>query len=296
MLSILIPVKDYNCSLLIEALHAQGERLQVPYEILIGEDGSSQELLTLNAIADRLPNCRRIIKETNVGRAAIRNLLAAEAQYPNLIFIDCDAAVERENFLADYLQALKECPVVCGGLYHPDKQPGGNCSLRYKYEKQADKFRDAATRSKAPYDKFTTFCFAIRREVFEAIRFDTSITEYGYEDALFGKELKRRSIAIKHIDNPLMHTGLEENRIYLSKIERSLHTLAGIKEKIGSTALTNAAGRLERSHLTWLFMIFWRAAKPLIVKNLLGTAPSLKALNIYKLGYYIQCRRGKQIQ
>ena len=75
MLSILIPVKDYNCSLLVEALHAQGERLQVPYEILIGEDGSSQELLTLNAIADRLPNCRRIIKETNVGRAAIRNLL-----------------------------------------------------------------------------------------------------------------------------------------------------------------------------------------------------------------------------
>lgn len=296
MLSILIPVKDYNCSPLIETLHSQGERLQAPYEILIGEDGSSKELLALNAIADRLPNCRRIIRERNVGRAAIRNLLASEAQYPNLIFIDCDAAAEREDFLSAYSEALKECPVVCGGLYHAERQPAGNCTLRYRYEKKADRLRDAATRSKTPYDKFTTFNFAIKREVFEQIRFDESITEYGYEDALFGKELKERGIAIKHIDNPLMHTGLEDSKIYLSKVERSLHTLARIKDKIGSTTLTNAAVRLERCRLTWLFMAFWRTARPLLVKNLLSTAPSLKALNIYKLGYYIQCKRDKQIQ
>ena len=58
MLSILIPVKNFNCSELITALHKQGEALGFPYEILIAEDGTDKEKLHLNAVADNLKNCR----------------------------------------------------------------------------------------------------------------------------------------------------------------------------------------------------------------------------------------------
>ena len=74
MLSILIPTKDYNCRILVEALSRQGELLAVPYEILLGEDGSSCEGVELNRPLSGLPGCRIIEYKENQGRARIRNI------------------------------------------------------------------------------------------------------------------------------------------------------------------------------------------------------------------------------
>ena len=291
MLSILIPVKNFNCSRLIEALHEQGEALGFPYEILIAEDGTEKSNLHFNSIADTLTNCRRIVKDFNIGRAAIRNLLAAEAQHPSLLFIDCDAVVEKEDFLKTYALALKSHKVVCGGLYHAKSIPNKHCTLRYIYEKKADKTRDALTRSKAPYSRFTSFNFAIDKALFNSILFDTSITRYGYEDVLFGKELERRHIEIQHIDNPLLHSGLEENAVFLEKTEQALLTLDDIKEKIGSTPLLETVNSLNSCHLTGLFMKYWKCNRERLRKNLLSNNPSLLKFNIYKLGYYLSLSR-----
>ncbi len=291
MLSVLIPVKNFDCSVLIEVLHKQGEALGYPYEIIIAEDGTENSMLHLNAVADKLTHCRRIVKDTNIGRAAIRNLLASEAQYPNLVFIDCDAVVERAGFLKTYATALAGHKVVCGGLHHPEKMPDNHCSLRYRYEKEADRRRDALTRSKAPYDRFTSFNFAISKDVFNSILFDTSITRYGYEDVLFGKELEKRQIEIFHIENRLLHSGLEENGIFLEKTEQALATLFEIKDKVGDTPLLHTVNKLERYHLTSLFMRYWKCNRERLRKNLIGNSPSLLKFKIYKLGYYISLSR-----
>lgn len=291
MLSILIPAKDYDCHTLIEELHKQGESLGVPYEILIGEDGTDEENLHLNAVADTLAHCRRIVKKTNIGRAAIRNLLAAEAQYPSIIFIDCDAVVEKDDFLYSYAEALKECDVVCGSLYHANEQPNDDCSLRYRYEKEADKQRDAIIRSKAPYDRFATFNFAIKKDIFTSILFNESITRYGHEDTLFGKELERRGIPIRHIDNKLLHNGLESNATFLAKSEQALATLLTIEDKIVSTPLLATLRKLRALHLEGVFMIYWNLRKESLRKNLLGKKPSLTKFKIYKLGYYISLHK-----
>lgn len=295
MLSILIPTKDYDCHILVEELHRQGESLGLPYEIIIGEDGTAEENLRQNTMADSLTHCRRIIKKTNIGRAAIRNLLARESRYPNLIFIDCDAVVEKDDFLRLYADALKDYDVVCGALYHANEQPNDECSLRYRYEKEADKQRDAVTRSKAPYDKFTTFNFAIKKDIFTSILFNESITRYGYEDALFGKELKRRGIPIRHIDNKLLHSGLESNAVFLAKSEQALATLHSIEDRMGSTPLLAALRKLRALHLESIFMIYWNLRKESLRKNLLGRKPSLTKFKIYKLGYYISLQKKKEI-
>lgn len=291
MLSILIPTKDYDCHILVEELHRQGESLGLPYEIIIGEDGTAEENLRLNRMADSLTHCRRIIKKTNIGRAAIRNLLARESRYPNLIFIDCDAVVEKDDFLRLYADALKDYDVVCGALYHANEQPNDECSLRYRYEKEADKQRDAVTRSKAPYDKFTTFNFAIKKDIFTSILFNESITRYGYEDALFGKELKRRGIPIGHIDNKLLHSGLESNAVFLAKSEQALATLLTIEDRMESTPLLATLRKMRALHLENIFMIYWNLRKKSLRRNLLGKKPSLTKFKIYKLGYYISLHR-----
>lgn len=292
MLSILIPTRNYDCRRLVEDLYKQGETLGLPYEIVVGEDGTSREALALNYAIERLPHCRRIILDKSIGRAAIRNMLADEALYNNLIFIDSDAVVEKKDFLEQYTIALQEHDVVCGGLYHADTMPDKNCALRFKYEKNADRHRSAEIRSKAPYDKFSTFNFAIRKEVFNSIRFNDGITRYGHEDTLFGKELEKHNAKISHINNQLLHNGLESSDTYLSKVEQSIESLIGIKEIIVSTPLLEAAKKLEKWHLTRFFILFWKTCRNQMRKNLTGNRPSLKILAIYKLGYY--CYHNRQ--
>lgn len=291
MLSVLIPVKNFDCSKLIKKLHKQGETLDCPYEIIVAEDGTDSSMLHMNAVADELTNCRRIVKDINIGRAAIRNLLASEARYKSLIFMDCDAVVEKKDFLKVYADALKKSKIVCGGLYHADELPDKECTLRYRYEKEADKTRDARTRNKAPYDRFTSFNFAIDKELFSSILFDTSITRYGYEDVLFGKELEKRGIEILHIENRLLHSGLEKNDVFLEKTELALATLSEIKDKIGDTPLLRTVDKLNRYHLVGLFMGYWKCNRKRLRKNLLGKSPSLLKFKIYKLGYYISLSR-----
>ena len=168
--------------------------------------------------------------------------------------------------------------------------PNKECALRYKYEKEADKYRDASTRNKSPYDKFTTFNFAIRREVFTSIFFNSGIKRYGYEDTLFGKELERCGYKIHHIDNKLLHNGLESSVLYLAKIEQSLITLKEIEKEIGSTPLLNAVATLRQWKMEKTFLFFWCCTKRLMRRNLTGSNPSLKIFNIYKLGYFLSLR------
>lgn len=286
MLSILIPTRDYNCRLLVEALLRQGERLSVPYEILLGEDGSSFEGVELNRPMSRFPKCRIIEYKENQGRARIRNRLAEEARYENILFIDSDAIVEKDDFLATYLQALHSHDVVCGGLYHPVLIPSPDCTLRYKYEKRADKKRSASVRSVHPYNDFSTFNFAIKRNLFLSVRFDENIKGYGYEDTLFGHQIKARGYNIKHIDNSLLHTGLESNKLYLRKVEQSLETLCSIREVIDTTPLLSAYHRLRSLGLVSFAAWMWRQAQSLLRENLMSNNPSLFLFNIYKLGYY----------
>ncbi|MBR5335926.1 MAG: glycosyltransferase [Bacteroidaceae bacterium] len=291
MLSILIPTKDYCCRTLVEELCRQANECGIDYEIIVGEDGSSPENMALNAPVAQLPYCRIVVRQPNVGRSRIRNILAQEARGKNIMFIDSDAAAEQNDILQLYTQALEEHRVVCGGLYHSKKPQDGNCSLRHRYELAADRQRSAKEREKVPYDRFSTFCFAIRRELFLNIGFDESIRNYGYEDTLFGYELRRRGVAIKHIDAPLLHIGLESNSVYLSKVEESLRTLLQLRDKIEPTTLLRCYARIESMHLTGAVALAWRMLRPVIRLNLLGRHPSLTLFNIYKIGYYCSISR-----
>lgn len=288
MLSILIPTYDYTCYKLVADLHQQAERLGVPYEILVAEDGSkSQVTIIANHKITELSHCRHIINRENRGHAGIRNFLARQAVYDWLLFLDSDAKVEKPDFLQSYLSLVNKADVIVGGLYHQTVNHDKNRSLRFKYEKLADQHRSAAERSLCPYGHFTTFNFLIRRSVFLCILFDENCHEYGYEDALFGVELERHHISILHIDNALLHQGLDTNESFLHKAEAALRTLHGLNGKMnGRSHVENAYKRLAHYRLGWLLRLNHRLLAPLMRRNLLSANPSLTLLNIYKLGYY----------
>lgn len=287
MLSVLIPTRNYNCYQLVVDLHRQGEGLQVPYEILVADDDSDESMKADNRRINDLPNCRYIELNTNLGRAAIRNYLAMEARFDYLLFIDSDAQVCSDTFLTVYLESLSQAKVVCGGIIHANELPSSEVTLRYSYEKKADEERLACCRQIHPYDKFSTFNFCIEKTLFFTILFDESLTGYGFEDTLFGKELGDRNVTVLHIDNPLIHLGLESNPIYLAKVETSLKNLYDLRQKmLPYSRLLKAQERVKKLRLVWVINGGWKLFSSLLRKNLLGRHPNLLLFSLYKLGYY----------
>ena len=287
-LSILIPVYNRDCSRLIEDLHIQGTELGIPYEIIVADDCSEdKETLESNRVAaGSLENCRFIGLSRNMGRAAIRNLLADESRYDRLLFLDCDSAVRDARFLRNYMDAADRASVVCGGAIHPDTLPEPGVELRWRYERKADRERAAEIRSRAPYARFTPFSFLIDRRVFMDIRFDESYSGYGYEDVQFGHELEKRGVSIIHIDNPLTHLGLEKNDVFLDKTRQAVVNAFSHREEIGdSSRLLNHYNRISRYKMLWVFRSIWRLSGRSMERNLLGNNPSLRIFSLYKLCY-----------
>ena len=287
MLSILIPTYNYDCTQLVKDLQLQAERSGIDYEIIVADDASPiQAYKEKNRAINALPHCRLIELEENIGRARIRNRLADEAQHEWLLFMDADAEVISDNFIADYLKHT-DADVVCGGLCHAETLPSPEVSLRYAYEKRADKKRAAHYRAERPYEQFITFCFMVRASLFHSIRFDDRITEYGHEDTLFGIELKQRRAKILHIDNPMRQGGIETNEEFIEKTRAALRNLSAMKETMqGHSALLSVYNLLKRFGLSTCVARWFVRKESTLTVHLTSTNAPLPLFFLYKLGYY----------
>ena len=292
MLSILIPTYNYDCTRLVNVLQRQAQQASIDYEIIVADDASSTYIYKdKNREINALHHCRLIELEENVGRARIRNLLADEAQGEWLLFMDCDAEVISDSFIVNYMTHA-DVDVIYGGQCVAPTLPSPEVSLRYAYEHRADRHRTARHRAKAPYERFTPFNFMIRRSVFQSIRFDEHITEYGHEDTLFGIALGERSISIRHIDNPLRHIGLESNELFLQKTRAALRNLASMESSMqGHSSLLKAYNLLHTIRLDHCIAQWFVRNEQSITSRLTGATPSLHLFLIYKLGYYCHVKR-----
>ena len=295
MLSILIPTYNYDCTRLVGDLHRQAERLGVTYEIIVADDASpSPAYRERNRAINALAHCRLIKLEENVGRARIRNRLADEAQHEWLLFMDADAEVMSDSFIANYLaHTTTGAEVICGGLCHADTLPSPEVSLSYAYERRADRRRAACYRAQRPYEQFTPFNFMIRRGTFLAILFCEAITDYGHEDTLFGITLAERHVPLTHIDNPLLHLGLEPNDIFLCKSRAALRNLATLQTTLeGHSSLLRAYHLLSRLGMSRLVARCYTRHERALATHLCGPRPCLTLFFLYKLGYYcqVQCQ------
>ena len=168
----------------------------------MADDGSTDAAAReCNRAIASLSNCRYVERSQNSGRAAIRNFLAREAQFEWLLFLDCDMTIRDARFLSRYLEhdgAL----VIDGGVAIGGDAERLQNNLRYRYEKEAEAMHTADKRQQTPYRDFHTANFCIRKDVMLECPFDERFRQYGYEDVLMGKQLRRQQITIAHIDNP----------------------------------------------------------------------------------------------
>ncbi len=294
MLSILIPVFNYDCSMLVMDLGYQAARLksrtteEFDYEIILADDASTDAAaVSANKKAIAAVHGRYIAQPDNMGRARTCNRLAREARMGFLLLMDCDAGVVADDFLARYWADRHLADVVCGALVNPPGRPRVGHELRYRYERAAEGRRPAAVRRQSPYANFTTFNVLFRRDVFTKVCFDERCVEYGYEDALMGLMFERAGISVAHTDNALMHMGIDTSISFLDKTETALRVLHRLGDPMQSHAgASRVCRRLQRYRLARPVAFAFRTLRGLMRANLLGRHPSVRLFQLYKLGYY----------
>jgi glycosyltransferase involved in cell wall biosynthesis len=293
-LSILIPTFNQVCTSLVESLASQASQIEgLDYEIIVADDGSTlSDSVETNKRINTIEHSRYLIRPQNVGRAAIRNILAQAACHEWLLFLDSDVAIMRADFLRTYLHTKDNAKVIYGGISIGGEAEQWSTNLRYRYEKSCEAHHVATLRSQHPYQSFRTTNFLVQRNVMLACPFDSHIKSYGYEDVLFGKELRRQDIRILHLDNQATYLDYEENEEFVGKTEESLRTLSAFANQLeGYSRLLAFAKRIHALHISALVLCVFKGMKTLWRRNLCGKAPSLLVFKLYKTGYFISIHR-----
>ena len=303
MLSILIPVYNYNAVSLVQTLHNQAISADIPFEILLLDDNSDENCRRENLSLKTLPYTTLFELPTKVGRAIARNYLAGQAKYDYLLFLDCDSEIIDNQFIARYLPYCKgKNTVVCGGTAYKLQKPQPDTCLRWVYGIKTET-KSAEQRNKVPNAKFSTFNFLISRELFLSVRFNELLRNYGHEDTLFGLELQKRNYIVAHIDNPLYHTGIDKNSVYLEKTRQGVENLKILLEKypdneelIQNVRLLKYYTVFEKYRITYCVLFFFQLGKKWLLLNLNSKNPNLTLFNVYKLGYLCSIKYRKKVE
>lgn len=294
MLSVNIPVYNVEITDLVLQLKNQAEKLEIPYEIRIYDDGSQVWFKEQNRKIAGLSNVIYFELEENVGRAVIRNQMGLDSAFEFLLFIDADSKLVSDNYLASYLEHVRENGVLCGGTVYSSQKPADPQKLlRWYYGSR----REAVPSGKRNQKKgfiITSNNFLIEKRVFEHIRFRENIRDYGHEDTLLGYDLFMANIKICHIDNPVEHTGLEDADIFLQKTRTALKNLRLISERMvyGDKVFMDKVHFLNRYRQIYrmvspaILRLFFRFFSRKLERNLTGQHPRLFLFDLYKLGVY----------
>jgi hypothetical protein len=96
-------------------------------------------------------------------------------------------------------------------------------------------------------------------------------------------------IPILHIDNAIIHLGIEKNEVFFEKVLESIAFRKKIlSEKTGIEKTNKLLAKyklIKKWHLHNLIKIAFSLTEPLLKKLILSKNPSLLSFDLYRLGY-----------
>ena len=295
MLSIVIPVYNYNVFPLVSELKKQADSLGIIYEILV-QDDVSQEFISENSQINSLKNCVFSINVENLGRGKNINSLYAKSKYNYVLIMEADALPENESYLKNYIELLSKSnhDVIFGGVKYPETIPPKENLLRWKYGINRE-IKSLSHRLKNNYDFVFTWNLLLKKEILLQFPFPEFIHEYGYEDFVFIENLRLNLVPITHIENCLIHHNSENNIDFIKKSERAVNNLHDLihfnKIDAKKIRLSNLYTILKKLHLTRIVKGTYLKTKKQILTNLTSENPNLYLLDFYKLGYYCNLKK-----
>lgn len=289
MISVLIPVYNYNIEKLISSLISQFKQINYDWEILLSDDASSSILLK-NQNSDFIKSLKSskieiYQQEVNVGNAANRNYLIEKAKFDWLLFLDADILPVKANFISTYLNAMQSISevIIAGNIIYDIQKPLPNL-LRWKYGKQKEQ-KPLEVRKNKSLLNCRGANFAIKRDVIEKFNFPILQEKYGFVDTRFFLQFKGNQIYV--LENPVYHLGIEENRVFLDKTKKAIANalfLMDTNKELSIKILLISKYKKIRMLRYFLSKIYLRFNQNFEL-NLLSKKPSVLLFQFYKLLY-----------
>lgn len=290
MLSIIIPSYQYPVYDLVKELHSQCSALAIPFEIIVRDDCSKNQFQ--NFKINQLSHSTYSISNKNIGLAQTRNYLISQAQFPWILLLDNDVMPKEDAFVKNYLQHTSSAhDIYFGGIAYKKTKPEANELLRWVYgiarEEQTAEYRNANQAH-----LFLSSNTLFKKQIFERISYDDSITQYGYEDLLFSKEALQKGFSVQHIENSVWHLKLDTSKEYLEKSKTALTTLhqliASNKLDWTDTGITRMHHQMKSKKALALLRLLNKVMglQKRFEKNLLSGKPKLKYFDLYRLLYF----------
>ncbi len=227
MISICIPIYNQDIRILVDTIVDQCKMEDVEFQVLCFDDFSLPEFKEINQEVALKLNVNYTELSENVGRAKIRNKMAKLARYDFMLFLDGDSGIEDDNFIANYVKWIYKTHIVFGGRIYESSPPEKDFKLHWEYGRKVES-QIANKRSRHPYRSFMSNNFLVTKEVMFKIPFDESISSYGYEDLEWAENAKKNGYHILHINNPVIHLGLESSTKFIQKTETSIENLVAL--------------------------------------------------------------------
>ncbi len=281
MISILIPCYNHDILDLVKTIHKQLKITKKKFEIICIEDGSINTFS--NVKIKKMSHVKYIHIRENIGRSKMRNFLANKANFKWLLFIDCDSKIEHEEFITNYIENTYDAQkIIYGETVYPKNKPKKNKMLHWKYGRKIE--------TKNKKNIFSSHHFLIHKTIFNKIKFNEELKNYGHEDTIFWIELKNKNYKFKFIKNPLTHIGLETNEKFIQKTKEALQNLYFLSKKhdLNNISIIKAEKKISKFLLNDLIIIFFNLTKKKILKNLLSEKPNIMLFQFYKLGCYCE--------
>lgn len=288
MLSILIPTYNYEVTHLVTALFKQCKEIpNLSFEIIVYDDGSNKKEIVTQNMA--LPGIKFIQNKENIGRTASRNLLAEKATFNTLLFLDADTLPKNATFIKTYLsifQNYKNPTAIFGGYFYDRTSYEKERSLRYFYGKKREE-NTAANRNRKPYAYVFSGNFMIDKKVYQSLKIPAT-NVYGM-DNYFSFLLKTNKVNVVHINNEIIHLGLERNKDFFNKALISIkfrkENMLNCKEITQANALLRTYHKLNFFPVNKLLKTSFKYAESLLKKFIFRPKPSLIAFDLYRLLY-----------
>lgn len=285
MISVCIPVFNRDITSLVEKLRPGLQASDVPIELLVADDASSnKDIVAKNEAAVHGVGGVFICYAENLGRSQIRKAIARKAAYPFLLFIDADCMPQKEDFIGIYLKSLP-ADIVCGGLLYEAMPEKPALQLHWKYGTQ----REVPAANHA----LLTSNFCIRKELMIQVP-DLQLPKgYGHEDSWMEAWLRSKRAGFQFINNPVYHLGLKEADTFLRHQEDAVENLLYLyrqKNEVAGFLFKNSSllkllKKIERLGLTGFFAFLYNKSGKVLRGKLTRGNLSLYWLDLYKLGY-----------
>jgi len=289
MLSILIPTYDYDVTKLVTQLHNQLIKSNIAFEIIVLDDGSISIHHTKNNTLNNLKGVTYKKQPKNVGHSENRNCLAKEASFKYLLFIDGDSLLPNIDYIDKYITNIQDnTTIIYGGRIHP-KKVSSDRKLRHKY----GLFHEDTTALERQKNKYKCLLFnntLILKELFNKIKFDKIIVQYGHEDTLFAYQTSKLNTPVLHIENPVLHGDVDLNNVFYSKTKKSIENLNLIYQKniIDPNFITflKYFTPIKKIGLNYILSTTYFLFHPLMKLISTSKYPSLFVFNLFRLTYF----------